>query len=744
MVPWRVANLENLKPETEYRRTHKYYELPAALDVETSRTGTDPDKDFSFVYLWGFAIGEFVLYGRTLSELRDAMRLIAGELRLATDFRLVVYIHFLKYEFFFLKRELDIESAGFIARSEHEPLRVLVGGCMEFRDSYAYTEQPLEIMGREIGLHKVEGFDYDVMRTPETPLTADELYYQECDVLILTRYFERESSFYGGISRIPLTATQRVGRVISNCLSSYPDEIKWRVYNQQLDPRKEEERTTLHLLHIAFFGGFNYCSRQWAGKDICKVYDCKAYGVDIDTSYGAQCLLHRYPRRKFKPLPTMPDGIVPPSMLLDIKCGQGHYKNKALLITFEADEVKAKVPDMAFLPIYCKNYIHRDIERKKSMKSNHLSDCGHIFTVLTDIDFRLFLEWYDFAPDSLRIHSILASGYEPLPEYVITAIVDMVAQKKATQAELKDIEQYREVTEEEHAEYTRIKSMVSRIYGLFVKDPLRMDYTFDAETGEVKQAGIYGLDNYEEDKKKKFNPVLYQWGVWCASWARAEILGVISKLGQIGTEDKPGIRWNRRVLYSDTDSAKWFMLGNAAFDIVQEYNAKKSAQLHAFCERRNINEKWLEGLGQLKLETYSSFKAIGLKQYAEIKKGRFDYHVSGLPRMDFVKNPDGTERNRGCTFFDKWETAEEKMLHFVQEMEVPAEESHLNATYFIDGERSAVVTDRDGKQCEVSAKSCILIIPKEYRMNASLPERLKGLESGNVKLTTARNFEGRI
>ena len=91
--------------------------------------------------------------------------------------------------------------------------------------------------------------------------------------------------------------------------------------------------------------------------------------------------------------------------------------------------------------------------------------------------------------------------------------------------------------------------MVSRIYGLFVKDPLRMDYTFDPETGEVKQAGIYGLDNYEEDKKKKFNPVLYQWGVWCASWARAEILGVIGKLGQIGTEDKPGIRWNRRVLY---------------------------------------------------------------------------------------------------------------------------------------------------------------------------------------------------
>lgn len=750
MVPYRVANLAQLAPDPIYRRDHAYYELPAALDLETSKTGSDPKKDFSFAYLWTLAIGDYVIYGRTLEELQDFLPTLQAELHLVYDFRLVIYVHFLKYDFHFLKKYLQVENEKFLARSQREPLRIRCNGFFELRDSYSYTEQPLEMVGKAIGIQKMPGYDYDKIRTPETKLTPDELTYAEHDVLILTKYFEAESNFYGGISRIPLTATQRVTRVISTCLGRTADAIKWRVYAQQLDPRKEQERTVLRLLHIAFFGGFNFANRLWCGETLDHVY-----GADIDTSYGAQCLLHRFPRKKFKPLPTMPDGSVPDRMLADLIAGTGHYKDKALLITCRFDDLRAKVPELAFLPIYCKNYLTRSIERKKSMKCKHLTSCDHVETVLTDVDFRLVCKWYTWKPGSLKIDSILASRYDPLPEYIIQAIVDMIAQKKATKNEQKITETYRRLTEQEKAEYTRIKSMVSRIYGCFVQDPLRMDYGFDPITGTIQPRGIRGLAEEETenevDKKKRFRPVLYQWGVWVASWARAEILGVIERLAAIGAADPKepdGIRWNRKVLYSDTDSVKWFKLGAEAFQVIEQYNNKKRAQLDRFCKKYGYSFEWLQGLGELELETYTKFKMLGLKQYAQVKQGKrelyFDYHIAGLPRMDWQEQDDGTFRNRGCTYFDGLGDPAEQIEHLTEELVVPAEQSHLTRTLFIDEERGADVTDYLGNTAHVTARSCILLEPRSFKLRQTFAERLKELDGDAVRISAARNFEGRI
>lgn len=748
MVPYRVANLSRLAPDPVYRRDHAYYEMPAALDLETSKNGSDPDRNLSWVYVWQLAIGDFVIYGRTLEELQDFLPTLQAELRLAYDFRLVVFIHFLKYDFHFLKRYLSIEKDKFIARSAREPIRIRCNGCIELRDSYAYTEQPLELMGREIGIQKLKDYDHNKIRTPETPLTPDELLYAEHDVLILTKYFERESNFYGGISRIPMTATQRVLRVISSELSRTSESIKWRVYARQLDPRIEREKALLHMLHIAFFGGFNFCNRLWAGTTIHN-----AYGADIDTSYGAQCLLHRFPRGKFKPLPTMPDGIVPPGMLEDLIAGKGHYKDKALLITCRFKNLRAKVPELAFLPIYTKNYLYRSIERKKSMRTKHLTSCDNVETVLTDIDFRLVCKWYDFDREDLRIDGIIASRYEPLPEYVIQAIVQMIAQKKATKNELKTIETYRKVTEEENAEYTRIKSMVSRIYGVFVQDPLRMDYEYDAAAGKIISHGIQGLADDETEKKKKFRPVNYQWGVFVASWARHEILSVIEELAAIGTDGRPamqhnGVAWNRKILYSDTDSVKWFGLGAPAFEVIERYNKKKRRQLDRFCKRYGVSFEWLQGLGELELEHYTHFRALGLKQYGQIKQGKreiyFDYHIAGLPRMDWIEEEDGSFRNRGCTFFDQWSDPVEQIEHLTEDLIVPADKSHLTRTMFIDDEREADVEDYLGKISHVKSRSCILLEPRAFKLRQNFAERLQEIDADQLRLTTARNFEGRI
>ena len=51
MVYFRNADLSKLRPDTDYRRNHKYFFEPAAFDIETTRF-----QDLAFMYIWQFAI----------------------------------------------------------------------------------------------------------------------------------------------------------------------------------------------------------------------------------------------------------------------------------------------------------------------------------------------------------------------------------------------------------------------------------------------------------------------------------------------------------------------------------------------------------------------------------------------------------------------------------------------------------------------------------------------------------------
>lgn len=752
-----ASALAKLRVSAQYRKEHKYFPEPAAFDIETSRF-----QDMAFMFIWQFAIGEdYCVFGRTWEEFKDFLAMLQDELQLAADFKLCIFDHDLRYEFGFFRKILNIDEDSLIARTQRQII-AFTSGCFEFRDSYSYTEMPLKDLGKEVGIEKLEDYDYDVIRLPITPLSDRELQYCENDVKILTRYFSIELNQYKVISRLPLTLTKRVEKVIaSNMNDVCTRQQRFQIAARQLDAAEEEDYLLLNYLRVAYFGGFNYATTLHRHDILSDVY-----GADIDTSYVAQILFHRFPVTKFRPL----DGFKPFSWIADRKVpvtfdprirdimdGRADFANRALLIHFRAHNLKAKIPELAFLPIYPKNYLGRAPEARRRMKTEHVAECSYVDTVLTDVDFRLMIQHYKFS--RLDVDEIFWSRYMPLPEYVIQSAVQLAATKKATKEELAAVQQYFEqaapdvkrlqqnVLQQTASEYLRIKSMCARIYGVFVKDPIRMQYQFDNKEGKVKAIGLTGIEDaaldINGDRKKNFAPTMYQWGVWVASWARKELLDICYRIGSYCPIQQPEGYFNGCVLYCDTDSCYFFDC-DEALRIFDEYNAKKEKQLEKISQKYGFTASALKGIGTFRIDRFPKFKVIGLKQYAFITAGgQFKYHISGLPQPEY--NSRG-ELIKG-KWFEQFETAADKLAAVTEDMHIPAELTGTLKSRYRDSENCCCVSDQYGNCMHIEIPSCIILEPQAFKMSMSPLEEIKELiadmDPDKLAAVMKRNFPER-
>lgn len=696
MVYWTEFNYSRLEGLTNgrYRRDHKYSPVIGAFDLES----TNYKNLFAFMYVWQFGVDDQIVYGRTWDELREFIANLKAALHLNFHHKMIVFDHNLKFDFGFFKREVPIDGE-LIAKSTHEVVLCTVFDCFEFRDSYQYTEKSLDSMGEEIGIRKLKGYDYSKIRHAGTDLTSEELSYCERDVDILLRYYAREVERYGSTKNLPLTATQRVKKIVYQKMQEMDGRgglMMGMIRKRQLKSDNPEDMQVLRRLRVAFFGGVNYCTTMYKGELLPDVDDW-----DANSHYIAQILLHRFPKNKFSPLPAPSD----PEALQDLINHRGIYKNKAMLITFSFVNLQAVLDDFAFLPIYSKNYIAAELADRRSMVSNKMHTMGAGTMTLTDIDFFLMTKFYTV--DKIKIHDVLGSDYGVLPDYIVNTCVDLYIKKQAAKRQLKEIKKHREPTAEEQANYDLIKSYLNRIYGIFVQDPVRTNYIF--------RNGSVCVDPSEKitTKKTQFSPVLYQWGVWVASWARYELLILFANVCRdLGDDGKKKYSYN--VLYMDTDSIKGKDLNK---DIIAQYNRNVKRRVHEFCSRKRLPPELLDGLGEFELTHYDYFKANGLKQYAYITpKGDFVYHISGLARPK--EGDDGKEH---C-YFDRFDTLAEKMAAFDMDMVVEPEDSGLLKSIFGGEHEAEQVTDYQGKTETVKVLSYVLLLPRGFRSGDELPE----------------------
>ena len=690
MKHWNDMDFTVFNETPSKRKKHHHSPYVAGFDTETSTITHDGEK-IAFMYVWQMAIENEAFYGRTWAEFRDCLYKIKNEMHLAVDYRLIVYVHNLKYDFGFYKHEVNLEG-DFVARSKRTVLKHIMDDCFEVRDSAVYTEEPLEDMGEEVGIPKLKGYNYTKIRHSLTPLSDNELKYCEHDVLILTKYFRTEAENYGyPIYKLPLTATQKVKRVINEEFARESRVYQNMIMSRQLKDN-DHDNNILNLLKHAFFGAFNYSSQLVRG-----VTQDNVTGIDISACYGAQCLVHKYPIGKFKPLAN-------PKSLSDLTTNE-RYKGMALLITFAARDISPKFADIGFLPINLQNYWHRSATGLQNIAAKRILTAKQIEMTLTDVDFKLFLELYNH--NGIKIISILGSEYGDMPPYMIRSITKMHQQKLKIQSRNKQIEKIRPLTLAEQLEYLHAKTGVSRIYGILVQDPVRDEYRWDPKKQDVVKAG-------EQRNKSQFQPVLYQWGVWVVAWARYEIIRVLIQLSDDAHTDFN----DGKILHSDTDSL-YFKSDENDSKVITEYNRMITNKIRRVADLYHLDINDLNGMGTLKMAHYESFKTIGIKQYCYIQDGKFDYRCAGLPRPDYVydqygnqfMNQDGTPVNNGMNFFDNFGSDKERMAAFCHEMSIPVENAHVKRNYYHDTPLKTPidVTDHLGNIVQVQPKSWVII-----------------------------------
>ena len=167
-------------------------------------------KKYGLMYIWMFGINDIVYYGRTWDELKSFLCLINKDIP-ETKY---LFIHNQAFEFQSLKSIFKFEDV--MARKSHKVMTSFLSDynfivkCSSFISNAALENLPKIY---QLPVKKLVGYlDYNVIRTPITPLTDKEMGYCNNDIEVLYHYILRELETYETVKNIPTTSTGKVRR----------------------------------------------------------------------------------------------------------------------------------------------------------------------------------------------------------------------------------------------------------------------------------------------------------------------------------------------------------------------------------------------------------------------------------------------------------------------------------------------------------------------------------------------------
>ena len=564
----------------------------AALDVQFSQ---------HLPYLWTFTFdctGE-VFFGRTWDNLRDFFELLETEGGFSDSHKVLVYVNDLTEFFNYARTQIYIDKDHIVARDPGNIYTFKSRGLI-FRDFQIYTEKDID---KYIKINYPDAIhrrpDPEELLSSECQLTEEEENYSALRVLEMAKAIRRDLDFlYQGITKeILLTKTRRIERVMKDKLKKDdPSTMLTRqIYNLNPISSRFGKSVVLPKLRKAFFGG-----TVWAERGTLNQLIEGATFADLTSAYCAEFLLSKFPVGKFKIMDIPEDW----TELLDNR----YYTSKALLIHFEAKNVKLKRGAVPVLPADMKHYyINKNDNNDKAdaalrARRAKLYESHRIEMCLTDIDFRLFVENYTFSAD-LKIFGVLGARYGYLPEYITETVVQLYSSKRKSKAKYKRLKELGLDTLIDAELYHDEKTALARLYGIFTQSPVVVRYEFDQEKKCLKVA-----DQNYIDELQRFRPVCYQWGVWTVARVREKICHL-----------RTTFKGDKKVkVYSgDTDCIVY--QGDASH-IISEFNAKIKAQIEERCEVLGNDPEELAGLGELETENYKYYRMTALKQYAVVRE----------------------------------------------------------------------------------------------------------------------------
>lgn len=556
-----------------------YKSIITAFDIETSYI---KEIEQSIMYIWQWQFGDkCTVVGRTW----DDFRLLCEKIGACINGRkLVVYVHNLSYEWQWLKGLYNFKPDEVFAVDSRKVLKCDMFGFLEFRCSYLHSNMSLKEYTSKMGAEhsKLSGkeFNYDIVRYPWTKLTDKELEYCVNDVLGLVEALTIEMEHDGdNLYTVPLTST---GYVRRDCKRSMGRVSHYFV------PRQLPNLHVYEMLREAFRGGNTHCNRYVAGKVLHNVKS-----ADRSSSYpDEQC------NRKFPISAFFEAGACTLEELDDII----NKREKAVVMRIRLWGVKLrnKYWGCPYLSRdKCRNIINGVFD------NGRILSCDYCETTITDIDFHILLDEYDF--NNMDAYDVCFARYGKLPQPLIKTITQYYT-AKTTLKGVKEQELY----------YMKSKNKLNSIYGMSAQ-------ACKPEIQYINGEFVVPDNPDWESLLAKFNHRAfepYQWGVWTTAWARYDLEQGI-KLAHSDTAT---------FVYCDTDSVKY--LGDIDWTVYNKERIKASKKSGAHATDPKGEEHYM---GVFEPDgVYCEFASLGAKKYVyrETPESKLKVTIAGVRKAE--------------------------------------------------------------------------------------------------------------
>lgn len=586
----------NLECKESRKRGVKYLEIPCAFDIETTNIykrdkngNINPSfRPYAFMYHWQFCINDEVCFGRTWKEFQELLDNLIRRMDLDNNRRLVIWCHNLNFEFQFFRRFVKVVDGFF--KEDRVPLKVVVDGGIEFRDSYILSNMNLNKFCQnepDIIHYKLSGDDYDYskIRTPETPMSDYELQYCYNDVRGLVECIASRMKD-DTLAGMPMTSTGYVRR-------DARIEVKKNYKNRILFTNAALTPDLYRMCRQAFRGGDTHANIRMADQILT---DVDSY--DIQSSYPACMMINRFPISPFFKIKT--DTFF-----------NRDTSEYALLIHIRLTDIKyigaCGIPYIALSKC-------TGITFDRVIDNGRVLYAGIVEMIITDIDLDIIKSEYNFS--DLYINTVYASRYGELSAEYKSVIMKYFEGKTALKGD-----------NDKLYEYMKSKNRLNALYGMMCQ---KIDHDTTTYDGHDFKTTSSVLDDQIRKYYRSYNSFLsYQHGVWVTCWARKRLRDMLQIVG-------------RDTVYCDTDSIKCINGHEADFEIKNCELEKEALKAGAYAaDQDGVIHYMGTWEHETKKEKYTEFKTLGAKKYV-YKQG--DHVVSTIA---------GVKKTTGSEFFKK-------------------------------------------------------------------------------------------
>ena len=311
-------------------RKGKPYRIIGAYDSETTNIKSNGiPKAFPILHQLGLLDGtdlsqikpdnvtehvHIELFRHTLDLYERLDDLVSRE----SDYVPIILCHNLAFDMYGLSSWLSRVNVRVLAKSARKPITFTVmdedgNPRLVIWDTLIFSQMPLERMGKDCGYVKGVGeWDYDKIRTPETPLTDAELDYARRDIYTLLCWFGWWIRRNPDISpdKLGLNVVTKTGIVRERRRVRFSKlkgkrmkknvEYYWLTRCRLDAPKSDDE---LFTMLACTRGGFTFCSSKNASVPFDFTGQNKTViAYDATSQHPAQLVSHMYPYR-FREMP---------------------------------------------------------------------------------------------------------------------------------------------------------------------------------------------------------------------------------------------------------------------------------------------------------------------------------------------------------------------------------------------------------------------------------------------------------